>query len=462
MTIVSRSEAPLLRRKSLTACVAALFSANAIAAFAGSGEFPFPRYDDGSPRPTGAIHTVTNCDDAGQGSLRDAVASAASGDAIDLTALACSDITLFNGRIPMTTSNLMLLGPGVGPAASHHLTIHGYYDRVFANGSGTLVISGLEVADGHFQGAFARGGCILSQGDLVIIDSIVTGCEVDAPFGANTFAAGGAIAEYGELWMRNSVVKSSTAYSATDAAYGGGIFAAGIVTIDASTIAGNRVLSPQAYAIGGGLEIVGSGDVEISSSTISGNQAELAGGIRIDTLGTSEILDSTLSGNYALYVGAASFSNTPLKLINSTVARNSAYSYSAGIYSDQPVMVQSSMMADNRSVAPGNADICAPAVVGFGNLITSSCNATPADTIAVCPRLTALADHGGPTWTLGLVPGSPGIDAGFNTIPLLADQRGAQYPRVSGTGPDIGAYEWQGELGDALFKSAFEVTCDEY
>jgi hypothetical protein len=387
-----------------------------------------------------------------------------SGDVIDLTQLACSNISL-SGKIPIVVTDLTLLGPGTGPDASHRLTIYGAYGyRIFEHGVGTLIISGLQLANGHYIGPLARGGCIFSSGTLVLEDSVVTGCEVEAPTGSNALAAGGAIYHQGYLWMKNSVVTNNVAYSATDVAYGGGVFAGGVVTIDDSTIADNQATAPQSYAIGGGLMIVGVGDVNISSSTISGNEAEVAGGIHADTLGTSEIIDSTLSGNYAsLWIGAASFAHGPVALKNSTVTRNSAYAYTAGIFSDQTITAQSSIVADNRNATNyWMFDVYAPAVVGGANVITSASGTTPFDTVAECPRLTALADHGGPTLTHALVPGSPGIDVGNNTIPLVADQRGVSYARVVGIKADIGAYEWQGDYGDEIFKSAFELACDEY
>lgn len=55
---------------------------------------------------------VTNCNDAGAGSLRAAVAVAASGDTIDLRSLTCSRITLASGRIVLPQDDLSLLGPG--------------------------------------------------------------------------------------------------------------------------------------------------------------------------------------------------------------------------------------------------------------------------------------------------------------------------------------------------------------
>jgi len=46
-----------------------------------------------APKPH-AVLSVTNCNDSGTGSLRDAIASAASGDTIDLDGLTCAAITL--------------------------------------------------------------------------------------------------------------------------------------------------------------------------------------------------------------------------------------------------------------------------------------------------------------------------------------------------------------------------------
>jgi hypothetical protein len=56
------------------------------------------------------------------------------------------------------------------------------------------------------------------------------------------------------------------------------------------------------------------------------------------------------------------------------------------------------------------------------------------------PKLGPLADNGGPTWTMALLPGSPAIDAGSAVGAPPTDQRG--FPRPSGVACDIGAYEW--------------------
>src|SRR5690242_410372 len=55
---------------------------------------------------------VTNCaDDGGPETLRAAVAAAASGDTVDLTALTCSTITLIEGQIDVHVDDLAIAGP---------------------------------------------------------------------------------------------------------------------------------------------------------------------------------------------------------------------------------------------------------------------------------------------------------------------------------------------------------------
>ena len=449
-----------LRKKTLPACVAALLAINSMVTSASSDAIALPMHGRVPFSPNSVI-AVTNCEDSGPGSLREASDNVVNGGAIDLTQLGCSEITLSSGKIAIAVNDVTLLGPGVGHEATHPLTIYGSaYDRIFDHGAGTLTISGLRLTGGH---AFARGGCVNSQGSLVIEDSIVTGCEAYVPYGSNVFAGGGAIYAQAELWMHNSVVTNNVAYSVTRAAYGGGIFASGIVTIEESTITDNKVIAPQASALGGGLKVVGVDNLRILNSTISGNEAELGGGMHVDTLGGSQIINSTISGNYASqYVGAALFVHGPVRLTNSTITRNSTYAYTAGIYSDQAISVQSSILADNRAAASyAMYDLVAPSIAGGASLIMSANISTPPGTITQCPRLAALKDNGGPTWTHAILPGGPGIDVGDDSG-LTVDQRGGGYVRVMGANADIGAFEWQGELDDNLFKSAFESQCDRY
>jgi hypothetical protein len=56
------------------------------------------------------------------------------------------------------------------------------------------------------------------------------------------------------------------------------------------------------------------------------------------------------------------------------------------------------------------------------------------------PKLGPLADNGGPSLTMALLPGSPAIDAGNTSLAPATDQRG--FPRPAGLAADIGAFEY--------------------
>jgi hypothetical protein len=461
---MARSVIQSLRKQSLPACVAALLAVHAIAATNAhaSGESMF------------GLRTVLNCDDSGAGSLRDAVFNATAHDTVDLTHLQCSAITLTSGQISVTADDVKIVGPGTGPGSTQLVTIYGgahygYRNRIFESGAGKFTVTGLQLTDAHAlpSGTLAKGGCIKSGGELIIDDSIITGCEIDAPYGSNALAFGGGVFASDKLSITNSTISYNLAYSGSfNDAYGGAVAASGFVTVQNSTIAGNGAFAPGAVGVGGGVMVIGWGDVAFFGSTISGNEADVAGGVRVDTLGGAELTNSTLSGNYARYIGGASFSATTVTLTNSTVTQNSAWSgsFGVGVYSQSGVSAESTILADNVDVTAGSTlDLVAPALAGSSNLVTWSYSAMPPDTITSCPRLSALGDNGGSTATHALIAGSPGINRGSNTIPLDTDQRAEMpFTRVFGARADIGAYEWHGELGDAIFRSAFENRCDHY
>jgi hypothetical protein len=485
--------------KSLPACVAALVAVHAVAAVRPNGESPtgaptrthaerhslreaidawYPlrkvspvpdilRQDMDRGREKGHpqwLQSVINCNDFGPGSLREAIANAASGDTIDLTNLPCSEITLFTGEVDVIVDDLALMGPGAG-----QLTISGgetaaYYHRIFDHtGVGTLSISGLTLTDAHHRGLEAKGGCVYSQGSLTLANAIVTGCTAESQSG-NSYAAGGAIYARENVTLISSTISYNIAYSADAGAYAGGLLVRGKLTSKYTTIANNQAIAPLSYSAGGGLVVFGASDVTIKGSTISGNAADFSGGLLSKTTGASLFINSTLTYNYAsIYVGGATFTDSTVTVANSTVTRNSAYlaSLGIGIYADQSLTIQSSILADNVDRANGAMlDVSAPAISGSDNLITASTSAVPAGTITACPRLTALEDHGGTTLTHALIAGSPPIDAGNNDLVLDTDQRGGAFPRVFGARADIGAIEWQGDLGDSIFRSAFEIRCD--
>ncbi len=139
---------------------------------------------------------VMSCEDAGAGSLREAIAGAGDPATIDLTSSGCSEITLTTGEIHVIQSDLSIVGPGSGDLTIKGGASLGYRNRIFDHShAGTLTINGLTLADAHLVGDGshpASGGCVYSFGTVALVNAVVTGCEAEAP--ANSAVP---------LWARN-------------------------------------------------------------------------------------------------------------------------------------------------------------------------------------------------------------------------------------------------------------------
>jgi hypothetical protein len=94
----------------------------------------------------------------------------------------------------------------------------------------------------------------------------------------------------------------------------------------------------------------------------------------------------------------------------------------------------------NPYVFSSNAD---PAMGDAGHNLSSDASVILTNTgslYSTSPYLGALANNGGPTWTMALLPGSAGIDAADPAAAPPTDQRGIARP--IGPAPDIGAFEY--------------------
>jgi len=211
-----------------------------------------------APNRPAAIVAVSNCEDSGAGSLRDAFLNAVSGDTIDLTSLDCSTITLSTG-LTTNVDDLTLNGPG-----PDQLAIDGNNaSRVIEHlGYGMLTIDGLTIRNGSYvysgpgiYGGLAPGACVLSKRSVTITDSVIDHCNAS---GWSVF--GGAINALGALYMVNSTVSGTIATAeATEISatvYGGAIYAAAAY-VTGSTIDGAEVIASSTSAfsglLGGGL-----------------------------------------------------------------------------------------------------------------------------------------------------------------------------------------------------------------
>jgi len=418
---------------------------------------------EASSHPAGDSIVVANCNDTGQGSLRDAIATAPDGADIDLSALTCSTITLTSGAIAINQRSLYLIGP-----APSGLTIDGNSaDRIFDQSAlGYMTIDHLSLAHGASTG---DGGCIRSGG-VELYDSTVHDCYAHAAGEIH----GGAIHAY-TVQMISSRISDSVARSDSAYAIGGGLYVHHLFA-DYSVIADNSALSQSSRSFGGGAYV--ELELELSLSTVSGNRATQSGGILLHGLDAqqSTIVESTISGNVGSYYMGGITTDSYLRIRNSTIAFNCASAtlvrglYVAGIGIDfrfSPPDMESTIVANNglcvaggESGAPQDVpydiggQLFNGSITGANNLVMTAAVALPAGTLRSDPRLLPLGDNGGWTWTHALSPLSPAVDAGNNLESLNFDQRGIGFPRTVGSTPDIGAFEL--DTADEVFASGFE------
>lgn len=394
--------------------------------------------------PTGAAtRSVTSCaDDGSAGTLRSVVASAASGDIVDLSQLTCSTITLTQGEIAIAQDALTIDGPGVSA-----LTLSGGgTSRVFAHaGTGTLSITGLGLTAGAGPNTYGTGGgCVQSVGNLQLKNASVSHCSA---------YEGGGVAAGSDLTLENVAVTNNTATGR-----GGGIFIkSGYLTLIASAIDSN-----DAGYRGGGV-FSGGGSMLIESSTISRNHTAMdTGGIALlpfdadaHDADSVRMFNSTISGNTSDFIEGGMHVNVPtVEVRNSTVAFNLSSVGCAGFHSNvrgTSVKFESVILSNNATRGGTPCDLVSEGagatLAGSHNLVVAPSTqpppTLPPDTLRADPLLRQLADNGGPTWTHALEAGSPAIDAGSNLLGLAFDQRGTGFARVFGAAADIGAFEVQ-------------------
>jgi len=204
-----------------------------------------------------SIYTVTNTDDAGAGSLRQAILDAnanAGADDIVFDSGVTGTITLTSGFLEIS-DDLTITGPG-----ANVLTVDGNAaSNVFNVPANNVTISGLTIANGN---AFVGGG-ISYFGDGTMN---VTNCTLTNNV---AFLGGGIQSESGTVNVTDCTLSDNFAFGASGPA-GGGIFCAfSAMNITNCTISGN---STQAGAGGGIASLFG--QMQVTNSTISGNFSE--------------------------------------------------------------------------------------------------------------------------------------------------------------------------------------------
>jgi len=259
---------------------------------------------------------------------------------------------------------------------------------------------------------------------------------------------GGGIFNNGTLTINNSTISGNRAVAPCKKCngFGGGIFNNGTLAINNSTISGN---SAAGVLGGGGGGISNGGTLSISTSTVSLNQG--AAGAGIYNAGILTTNNSTISGNSGSWGGGIS-NGGRLRINNSTLSGNSADHNGGGIYNQRGSAVSlNSVIANSPG---GNCGGNAVTSNGYNLSSDGTCNFnSTGDLNNTAPVLGPLQNNGGPTQTQALLSGSPAIDAGNpsgctdgNGNLLKTDQRGKpRHDKEDTSGCDMGAYERQSD-----------------
>ncbi|MEH2084533.1 MAG: Calx-beta domain-containing protein [Nostoc sp.] len=390
--------------------------------------------DDVSVKVDGTTYIVTNTNDSGAGSLRQAIINANNDPGIetilfDTTGIfgdATPDtITLTSGELNVTE------GVIIQGTRANKLTISGNNTSRVFYATASLSIDGLKITGGNAGNS--NGGGIYSTSSVTVSNSTISGNTTNS--------------------------------------YGGGIYSTSSVIVSDSSISGNT-----ANSNGGGIY---SSSATVSDSSISGNIANLGGGIYSSN---ATVSNSTLSGNTANSNGGGIFSSTSVTISNSTISSNTAKTHGGGIYSSNATVSNSTIFSNiadsdnngqgdgggiykssgtasiSNSIIAGNIDPGNQGADVFGNnfngnaynLIgkiagkSSGTLGTSTDIINPNPGLKPLGDYGGSTQTHALYFNSPARNAGDPVYSggLTTDQRGTDFNRIESGRIDIGAFEY--------------------
>ena len=437
--------------------------------------------------------TVTNLNNSGDGSLRQAILDANNnaGDDDIVFQSGLSGILPTggdSGNNTFTTSmqisgNVTITGPGADEIIIDAQNI----DRIIIVSTGVVSISGLTFINGFpvsggggaiFNGAnLSIDSCVFDSNQLdegggaIFSDNGSTITEItNTTFNLNTAGfEGGAIALDGATiqTIANSVFSGNFTLATAGAIFlsQGSV----IEEITNTTFSGNRVsASADVTSVGQGGAIFNAGTINlISQSTFSANMvssdtgATEGGAIHGGRIG--QIINSTFTGNKVENMsgttennGGAIFSRGDITISFSTIANNEADT-GGGIFQDAgSVEIRNSIVAFNEAQVAG--DNCNTAIAtgtdetnnysdnndcGFGSTLMSAGDLGP------------LANNGGTTETLALENG-PAIggastdcdplnsDGMATGVALTIDQRGFPRPEPNGgTECDSGAFETQ-------------------
>jgi hypothetical protein len=224
----------------------------------------------------GVTRTVTVNSDSGAGSLRQAIADSADGDAITFAPTLSGTILISSSLV--FTKTLTITGPG-----ARKLNVAGTAAvfRLFHVMGGNIVVSNLTIGPGGI-GVYINGGTLK-----------LNNCAVSGNAGGGVFVSQGTT-----LMMDKCTISGNQ----LDVQAGAGLENSGVTTLTNCTIAGNQskknANSMISSGYGGGISN-NLGALTLVSCTVTGNTAELGAGGVASGGGTFTVSNTIISGNTA-------------------------------------------------------------------------------------------------------------------------------------------------------------------
>jgi hypothetical protein len=353
-----------------------------------------------------------------RGDLRYCIGKANEDPGGDIITFSVTGTIPLNSALPDLNNVVVIQGPGASSLTIQRSNVAAF--RIFTIAPNTDVnISGVTVANGLVSDSpTATGGGIHNAGNLTLERVVVTGNKAQ---NVCCDAHGGGIynAATGQLTVRDSTITGNLAYS--EGMAGGGIYNLGSLTVTSSTVADNTAQSTPAFPFGHG------------------------GGLFNGPGGTATVINSTVHGNRSDFCGGFSAGGSLAVISHSTFSANSAGEGGGICVGGGNDFMRNTIVAGNTDGGHG-PDVYGMLGISGYNLIgdtTGGSGFTVTDIRNVDAKLGPLANNGGPTQTMSLLPGSPAIDAGQNSDAPTWDQRGPGFPRIVNGRIDIGSFEVQ-------------------
>ena len=414
-----------------------------------------------TPTPIPMYLLVTNTNDGGPGSLRQAITNIGAGGTIQFDpSLAGQTITLTSQLA--INKNLTIDGSGLYPRVE--ISGNNSTRLFYINRDLTVTLRNLVLRRGKTTGTSST-----NYGGAIFVGSTTTLTLADLEVLENTSQQGGAIYVSGFA----KLVVSSSQFSANSSSQTGG--AIYLQTPLNLTVTGSRFANNSAGS-GGAVYLYSSGkavfeenvfenNTAISGGAISSHNSPgvglylrknlfvnnsastVGGGIMVERLSSTEVVieNNTFYGNQAVNSGGGAAIETGTSLINNTFSHNHVGSNGASLSIGTAVTSElyNNIFANSTGGSECITSDSHGSLKGGNNIVedgSAPCAIIPG-TIVADPMLGALADNSGPTWSMALLPGSPAIDAGEDVNCAAVDQRGV--PRPQGSHCDIGAYEYK-------------------